>query len=134
MWPPQTTGPHGRNYCATSFLFLLHHNTENDLCTTLKGIKPSMLFAILHVLMTPVIYLGTLPLFQVSHFPFSYICITEHLQMGRNEGGRLQPEARPSKQFSSQHPNRLSFAHEYKLGIPHPLPGITLRSREEERP
>ena len=85
-----------------------------------------MLFAILHVLMSPVIYLGTLALFQVSHFPFSYICITEHLQMGRNEGGRLQPEARPSPQFSSQHPYMLSFAHEHDLEIHHCLPGITL--------
>lgn len=92
----------------------------------LKGIKPSMLFAISHVLMTPVIYLGTLPLFQVSRFPFSYIHITERLQMGRNEGGRLQPEVRPSPQLSSQHPNRLSSAHEHDIGTPHPLPGITL--------
>lgn len=106
MWPPQTTGPQEGTIVTPHFYFFYIITLRMICVLHLKGIKPSMLFAILHVLMTPVIYLGSLPLFQVSCFPFSYMHIPEHLQLGRNEGGRLQSEARPSPQLSSQHPNR----------------------------
>lgn len=63
-----------REYMPPHLYFVLCSNTENYSDTALK-VKPSILFAILHFLITFAIYLGILSLLQIRPFPSYDTCV-----------------------------------------------------------